>query len=80
MGLDAGQREGWKEQGFFVIPGFAPAGTCESMLDAAVALAREGPGFASGGALVMPEARENPAARTPEDRVSKVFKPVTGSV
>ncbi len=67
--------EDWERDGFFVERGFAAPASCAAMLERVTELARAcgGAGLADG-ALVMPEARPNPTARTPEERVSKVFR------
>ena len=70
----AAQLEHWERDGFFVVPGFAPAATLESMRTRALELVREADaGRAIGNAYVVPESAlaESPRA---EDRVSKVFR------
>ena len=68
-------RDAWERDGFFVAERFASPDTCRAMLDRATAIAREAKGAGlAGRALVLPEAKGNPAARTPEERVSKIFR------
>jgi hypothetical protein len=66
--------QSWERDGFFIARGFADAATCDPMLERALELAREGVGHVSGGALVVPEAKRDPAAKRPEQGVSKIFK------
>lgn len=73
--LTEAQRQEWQRDGFFIIERFAPAVTCRAMLDRVVELARAANGGGLvGNAYVMPEAKPNPHAVNPEDRVSKVFR------
>ncbi len=70
----AAQLEHWERDGFFVVTGFAPAATLESMRTRALELVREADaGRSIGNAYVVPESAlaESPRA---EDRVSKVFR------
>lgn len=73
--LTAAERASWRRDGFFVRRGFASAPTIRDMLARVVAICRD---HAAGRdvtpALVLPEARGNPAAREPEDLISKVFR------
>jgi hypothetical protein len=78
-GLTAAQRESWATGGFFVVPGFADAATCDAMLARAVELCRANArGEQLGTTFVDPERNPWPGAREPEDLVSKVFILHTG--
>ncbi|HUI25799.1 MAG TPA: hypothetical protein VL403_06900, partial [Candidatus Kryptonia bacterium] len=69
------QRRQWQRDGFFIVERFAAAETCRAMLDRVIELARAANGSGIvGNAYVMPEAKKNPHAVNPEDRVSKVFR------
>ncbi len=68
-------RSRWERDGFVRLDSFAASGVGAAMLDDAIALVRaESSGEDTGGALVLPEAQADFADRTPEQRVSKVFK------
>jgi ectoine hydroxylase-related dioxygenase (phytanoyl-CoA dioxygenase family) len=68
------RRQRWQRDGFYVLPGFAPEATCRAMRERAIEIARKAGGAGRvGHALVVPEARPDPRARSPEERVSKVF-------
>lgn len=73
--LTADERTSWQRDGFFVRHGFAREPLLRDMLARVVAICRD---HAAGRdvtpALVLPEARGNPAARAPEDLISKVFR------
>jgi ectoine hydroxylase-related dioxygenase (phytanoyl-CoA dioxygenase family) len=73
--LTTNERSAWQRDGFFIRRGFAREPVMQRMLTRVVALCR---GHAAGEdvspALVVPEARGNPAARSPEELVSKVFR------
>jgi phytanoyl-CoA hydroxylase len=73
--LSADQRASWSDNGFFRIAGFAPAETCQAMLDRVIHLARDPDQAEAVGALVRPESNKSgqPVAH-PEDAVSKIFK------
>ncbi|MGE4607127.1 MAG: phytanoyl-CoA dioxygenase family protein, partial [Myxococcota bacterium] len=67
--------EDWQRDGFFVVRGAVDLELCRAMHDRAVEIARSADGGGLiDGKFVQPEARENPAALEPEDRVSKIFK------
>jgi hypothetical protein len=64
----------WDQHGFFIRREFAPE-VCAGMLDRAIAIARAAAaGEPVAPALVVEEARTNPAARSPEELVSKIFR------
>jgi len=68
------QLEHWERDGFFVVPGFAPAATLETMHKRALELVRDAEaGGSIGNAYVVPESALAEAERA-EDRVSKVFR------
>jgi len=67
--------EDWERDGFFVERGAVEPAVCGAMHERVIEIAR----LANGGGRVdgkwvQPEARANPAATEPEDRVSKIFK------
>jgi len=84
QGLSEGLRDGlpdglpdgnWERDGFMLVERFAEPATCRAMLERADALARDAKGAGlSGRAMVLPEARPSPGARSPEERVSKIFR------
>ncbi len=75
MGLTNEQRESFELDGFCFVRRFASETTGKEMLARATELAREAKGAGlAGRSLVMPEAKQNPFAKNPEDQVSKVFR------
>jgi len=73
--LTTAERAAWERDGFFIRRAFAREPVLGDMLARAVAICRSydaGENFT--GALVVPEAKPNPLAREPEDRISKVFR------
>lgn len=73
--LTVAQNESWESRGFFVVPRFASQALCNAMLARAIEIARlAAGGNPPGRAFVTAEARPNPHARNPEDRVSKIFR------
>jgi len=73
--LTSEQGAAWERDGFFIVRGLAGAETGRAMHARAVELARKADGAGLAGvSLVQPEARADPSARQPEDRVSKIFK------
>jgi len=75
MGLTDEQRESFERDGFCFVRRFAPEATGKEMLARVTELSREAKGAGLvGHSLVMPEAKPNPFAKNPEDRVSKVFR------
>jgi phytanoyl-CoA hydroxylase len=73
--VSADERRSWDERGFFVRRGFVGTDVTGPMLERFVEICRAADGGERvGAARVMLEARGNPSARSPEDRVSKVFR------
>ncbi len=73
--LTPAQRDSWELRGYFVVPRFAPSLLCDAMLARAIEIARlAAGGNPPGRALVTAEAKPNPTARNPEERVSKIFR------
>ena len=69
------QRASWDQRGFFRVDGFAPASTCEAMLERVTDIVR-GPQLAeSVGVKIMAEANKaGMEVANPEDGVSKIFR------
>jgi ectoine hydroxylase-related dioxygenase (phytanoyl-CoA dioxygenase family) len=75
MGLTVEQRESFERDGFCFVRRFAPETVGREMLARVTELSREAKGSGLvGRSLVMPEAKQNPFAKNPEDQVSKVFR------
>jgi chlorinating enzyme len=75
MGLTDEQRESFERDGFCFVRRFASESTGQEMLARVTELSREAKGAGLvGRSFVMPEAKPNPFAKNPEDRVSKVFR------
>src|SRR5215469_903285 len=73
--LTEAQQVSWETRGFFIVPQFAAHEVCPAMLARAIEIARlASAGNPPGRALVTAEAKPNPDARNPEDRVSKIFR------
>ena len=73
--LSPEQTKNWHDDGFFIVPNFAPRSVCKSMLDRAIEISRStAAGQTVANVLLLPEAKENTVAQNPEDRVSKVFR------
>jgi ectoine hydroxylase-related dioxygenase (phytanoyl-CoA dioxygenase family) len=73
--LTPDQRASWDERGYFRIPAFAPASTCEAMLERVVEIVRT-PSVAGdlGVKLLAESNKAGEAVEHPEDGMSKVFK------
>jgi len=68
------QNRSWSERGFFRIPGFAPAETCNAMQARVIEIVRNPVEASEVGARVLPENNKvGGAVANPEDAVSKVF-------
>jgi phytanoyl-CoA hydroxylase len=67
--------DGWERDGFFILREAVAPEVCRAMHERVVEIARlaDGAGLIDGK-VVQPEARKNPGAAEPEDRVSKIFK------
>ena len=69
------QLASWSARGFFRVPAFARAETCEAMLERVTRIVREPELAGALGAKVLPESNKaGVAVEQPEDAVSKVFK------
>lgn len=82
--IDEAQHAAWREQGYFVIRGFADPQVGFAMEREMIAAIRADPpsnhrgrpSYATAGDLIiMPEAKASETARAPEDEISKVFNP-----
>lgn len=73
--LTADEQAAWQRDGFLIRRGFAHQPTMQRMLTRVVEICRRHAAAEDvSPALVLPEARGNPLAREPEDRISKVFR------
>jgi len=73
--LSTEYRRDWDEKGFFIIRGFMPVEDCRAMHARVVEICRlNAAGQGVPNVFVMPEKKQNPLAKNPEDSVGKVFR------
>lgn len=73
--LTPDQKNGWKSDGFFIVPAFESQSRCRALHDRVVEIARlSARGFRIPNVLIVPEKKPNPHARNPEDDLAKIFR------